>query len=189
VDFDRDGWLDLAVANGHVTDHRKRGVPFRMKPQLFRGSAAGFGPLPFHGDADYWNRPALGRAMATWDWNRDLRPDLVIGHLFEPTVLLENRTQAGHAVTFELVGTRSERDAVGAEVRLEIGEHRWTGWQTGGDGFLCSNQATIDFGLGSATRIDRVTVLWPSGGTQTIRDLAVDTAYLVVEGCDAVDAR
>ena len=70
------------------------------------------------------------------DWNADGRPDLVTNHLDQPAALLENQTRAGSSVQFELVGTRSERDAIGTVVTVKCGDQKWTGWVTGGDGFL-----------------------------------------------------
>ncbi len=183
VDFDRDGWLDLAILNGHVTDHRHRGRPFEMTPQLFRGDAKGFHLVPPETNVrDYWSTAALGRTMAILDWNNDTRPDLVTNHLDLPVALLENRTNGGNSVQFDLVGTESERDAIGAEIRLQVGNENWTSWQIGGDGFLCSNQQRIDVGIGSAETIDRVDVIWPSGQTQQFTRLPANHCYLIIEG-------
>ncbi len=82
----------------------------------------------------------------------------------------------------ELVGTQSERDAVGAIVTLVAGDERWVGWQTGGDGFLCSHEAVVDFGVGNLSAIDRIEVQWPSGLTQDFENLETDAQYLLVEG-------
>ncbi len=110
VDFDRDGWLDLAVLNGHLHDYRDPGQPFKMRAQLFRGSAEGFRAVKPSGAAtDYWSTPTLGRTMAVLDWNADARPDLVTNHLDVPVALLENQTRAGNSFQIELIGTNSER--------------------------------------------------------------------------------
>lgn len=190
VDFDRNGWLDLAVLNGHVIDYRSRGENFKMRPQLFRGAAGGF-RLVEPGDVggDYWQDPALGRTMAVMDWNQDLKPDLVANHLDAPVALLENRTGGGNSVRLELVGTDSERDAVGTEVTLRCGEESWTGQVAGGDGFLCSNEPVLDFGIGAAETVDLVQVRWPSGATQQFHDLPANQLYLIVEGDSAVFLR
>ena len=123
ADFNNDGWLDLSVLNGHIYDARSSGVPYQMKPQLFSGSGKRFiGTEP--DSASYWNQPQLGRSLAQLDWNVDGRVDLVALHMDRPVALLENQTAgSGNWVQLELVGMKSERDAIGATVLLE----KW-GW-------------------------------------------------------------
>ena len=188
VDLDRDGWLEVAVLNGHVTK-QGRGIPFRMRPQLFRGRANRFSAVAVDRNSDrYWTTAAHGRAMAVLDYNRDGRPDLVTNHLNDPGALLENKTDGSGWIQLELVGTQSERDAVGAEVVCHAGSLSWTGWVVGGDGFLCSNEAVVDFGIGDQP-IDRMEVRWPSGITQTFASPETNRRYLVVEGVDTLFAR
>ena len=190
VDFDRNGWLDLAVLNGHVQDNRHRGEPFEMRPQLFRGDAEGFQFVQPAAESDgYWSKPTLGRTMAVLDWNGDGRPDLLTNHLDRPVALLENQSECANSVQIELVGTVSERDATGATVTLTCGDQVFTGWVVGGDGFLCSNESVLDFGIGAARTIDRMEVSWPSGATQDFTGLSANQRYLVVEGDEKVFQR
>lgn len=183
VDFDRDGWLDLAVLNGHLADHRHRGEPYQMKPQLFRGNQDGFQLVDHKYDGkDYWSRPTLGRTMAVLDWNRDSKPDLVTNHLDAPVALLENQTQSSVPIQFELVGTASERDAIGAVVKIQCGDQSWSGRVIAGDGFLCSSEAVVDFGIGQTEQVDAVHVVWPSGETQLFSGIEANARYLIVEG-------
>ncbi|WP_182871378.1 FG-GAP-like repeat-containing protein [Rhodopirellula sp. JC639] len=180
VDFDRNGWLDLPVLNGNLTDHRHRGRAYQMLPQFFRGNAGGF---ELQNPADpYWETPALGRTMAVLDFNRDLKPDLVTNHLDAPAALLENRTATENALQLELIGTTSERDAIGAKVSIAIGDESWVGWVFGGDGLLCTNEQVLDFGLGRYDAIDRIDVSWPSGANQSFSNIKANQRYLVVEG-------
>ncbi len=183
VDFDRDGWLDVAMLNGHLVDQRHRGRPYQMLPQYFSGSSDGFRLADRGSNASsYWTIPSLGRTMAIVDWNGDQRPDLVVNHLDHPAAMLQNTTTHGNAIRFELVGTTSERDAIGAEIQVQCGEERWTAWQIGGDGLLCSNESVIDVGVGVSETIDKVTIRWPSGVIQTIDGLDVNHQYLIIEG-------
>ncbi len=179
-DLDRDGWLDLVVLNGHAVDRREKGEPLQMKPQLFRGRAGEFVLLDL--DNPFWKTPTLGRTLASLDWNRDGRPDMVANHLDSPLALLQNESDAGQWIQFELVGTRSERDAVGSKVTIECGDRKWVSWVTGGDGYLCTNEPIVDFGIDDAPRVDKVTIEWPAGDSQELRDLAPGSSYLVVEG-------
>lgn len=121
ADFDRNGWLDLAVLNGHLTDHRHLREPFEMRPQLFRGDREGFQSVEPSGTGnDYWGTATFGRTMAMLDWNVDGKPDLVANHLDVPVALLENRTRVANSVQVELIGVTSERDAIGADRAAEI---------------------------------------------------------------------
>jgi tetratricopeptide (TPR) repeat protein len=185
VDFDHDGWLDLVIVNGHTADHRDRGEPYEMLPQLFRGTEFGFEPVKAStiGD-DYWSQPAMGRTVATFDWNRDGKTDLLINHLDKPLVLLENRTQGGTAIQIELVGVASERDAVGACVTLRSGSWSRTAWATGGDGFLCNNESTVELTNSSAGEEASIEVAWPSGATQVFPAVREGVRYQLIEGED-----
>ncbi len=181
ADFDNDGWLDIAVMNGHVFDARDEGIPFRMHPQLLRGSAQGFAAEQQASIGQYWQQQRLGRSLAMLDWNRDGRIDLLANHLDEPVSLLENESPSENWLQVELIGTESERDAIGAEVRVDSGGESWTGWQIGGDGYMCSNEPVIHFGLGQIKSIDRVEVRWPTGKTQTFADIQPNARYMIVE--------
>ena len=189
VDFERDGWLDLAVLNGHLSDQRDEGIPYQMYPQLLRGGPDTFELVSVPGRQSYWNQRSHGRTMATFDWNRDGLPDLLAGHLDAPVALLENRTVAGNWLQLELVGTRSERDAVGVEVAIEFGETQLTAWVTGGDGLLCTHEPFLDFGVGAVANIERVTVRWPHGRTEQFSNVSTNSRYLVVEGAGELFAR
>lgn len=196
VDFDHNGWLDLAVLNGHLVDRHSLAEPYRMPPQLFAGGEDGFelrSPSSSPSSSassnelgsSYWERPTLGRTMAVLDWNSDGKPDLVCNHLDEPVALLENQTTGGNALQLELVGVDSERDATGAVVTVLCGDQRWTTWVLGGDGFLCSNEAYLDIGIGSNEQIDEVLVQWPSGASQRLAGMRPNHRYLMIENQDA----
>lgn len=181
ADFDNDGWLDLAVLNGHVFDASDPAVPYRMRSQLFAGSQSGFKLHQSDAAGRYWQTEQLGRTLVMLDWNRDGRIDLLANHLDSPVALLQNQSPILNWVQFELVGVSSERDAIGAEVRVTAGDQVWTNWQIGGDGYMCTNEAIIHFGLGDAVSIDELQVTWPSGHTQTFRNVETNRRWLIVE--------
>lgn len=183
ADLDQDGWLDLVVMNGHLTDHRNRGEPLEMLPQKFRGSETGFQLVePQRSSQEYWAKPVLGRCIAMLDWNRDGKVDAISNHLDAPVALLENQTDAGNGLKIDLVGVKSERDAIGAKVTLISGDQSWTAWNTGGDGFLCTNESVLSFGIGNVEAIDELRIDWPSGERQQFVDLAPNRRYLIIEG-------
>ena len=187
ADLDRDGWLDLAVLNGHVVDSNDGRTPYKMTPQLFRGHPDRFDPFVI--DEEYWVRPSLGRTLAQLDWNRDGKVDMLANHLDAPVALLENQSDIGNWIRFELVGVDSARDAVGAELRIEVEGESWTGWVVGGDGFQCNNESVVDFGIGKNDSNVTVEVLWPSGSQQRLDELTVNQSYLIIEGQPDASAR
>ncbi len=185
IDADRDGYLDLIALNGHIEDFSVSGHGFRMRPQYFSGDGHQMELKPVDDPSGYWENASLGRALAKLDWNRDGRVDLVAGHLDLPLALLENRTEtSGHWIQFELIGTSSERDAIGARVTVIANGIELTEWRTAGDGYLCNNEPFIDIGLGEARSIDNITIRWPTGTSQTVRGLSFDRRYLIVENDD-----
>jgi tetratricopeptide (TPR) repeat protein len=191
ADFDRDGRPDLMVLNGHIVNHTHRGVPFRMLPQLYQGHDDHFELVSSPSNADlrqadgFWSQPTLGRALAVLDWDQDGMPDVVGNHLDQPMELLKNESDQQSWLQLELVGTTSERDAVGATVQVQSGANRWTNWVING-GFLTSNEAALDFGLGNSVGPCKVTILWPSGAEQIIENVPLNHRYLVIEQESAV---
>lgn len=184
-DFDRDGWLDLAVLNGHVFDPAENGtpeIPFKMTPQFFRGSGAGFNlDLETIASDPFWTRTTLGRTLALTDFNRDGRPDLVANHLDASADILENQMAGGRWLRLNIVGVTSEREAIGTRVVATAGDETWTAWMIGGDGFQCSNEPTIDIGVADHEIISKLEIVWPSGLRQLFDDVPTNQHYLVVE--------
>ena len=127
--------------------------------------------------------------MASVDYNRDGRIDLLINHLDQPLALLENRTQtSGDCVELELVGTASERDAIGTVVTVESNDDALTSWVTAGDGYLCSDEPYLRFGLGNQSKARTISIRWPSGVQQSF-DAPEPGRYLIVEGQDTLHSR
>lgn len=122
-----------------------------------------------------------GRGVAVLDSDSDGRLDIVLRNFYQAAGLLRNRHGSGHWVGFELEGTRSNRDAVGARVRVRAG----AGWQTrvvtAGSGYLSGSSLRQHFGLGNATRVDEVVIDWPSGERTELFDLEVNHLHRVTE--------
>ncbi len=182
ADFDNDGWLDLAILNGHIYDARYAGIPFRMAPQLMRGGPGGFSLQDPSAAGPYWSRPQLARTMALFDWNRDGRMDILANHLDHPVAVLENESESENWLQIELVGVTSERGAIGARVTVHADDESSTAWQIGGNGYMCTNESVLHFGLGGSTSIDRIEIQWPSGTEQTLASIPPNSRYIVVEG-------
>jgi hypothetical protein len=185
-DMDNDGWLDLFVANGHVY------------PQMdnVKGSAAYAEPMLLHrnlrngtfeevskasGLADMPLKSRRGAAFGDIANNGNI--DIVVLNVGEPpTLLLNTNRSANHRVLFHLVGTKSNRAAIGARVTIHAGGMTQFDEVRGGGSYLSQNDLRLHFGLGSATKIDLVEVRWPAGKTQNFTNLAADKIYTIVEG-------
>jgi len=174
VDFDFNGRQDLFVANGHIDDWReKTGDAWYMKPQLFTfdgtrwhdcGSRAG----------GYFEREWLGRAVALADYDDDGDPDVLVVHQNDVAGLLRNDSDRGHFLKLRFRGRDSNRRGVGVHVTVEQGGRRLVQQLAGGTSYCASHEPALFFGWGEASAPCRVTVVWPSGKRQDIRDVAVD---------------
>jgi hypothetical protein len=184
LDGESDGLPDLLVLNGHVNDDSESGTPYQMPPQYFHNLAAGkFAEAQADTLGSYFEGRYLGRALVRLDWNRDGLEDACATHLDARAALLTNQTRVhGHHLAVRLVGVASERDAIGATIRVRCGAQRFTKQLTAGDGFQASNQRCLLLGLGKAEQIDELTVSWPAGEDQTFFDVPVDSELIIVEG-------
>ncbi len=181
-DLDADGWPDLFVANGHIDNFVARREPWKMPPQLFQGTGGGkFSPAGASAGS-YFQSAYLGRGVASLDWNRDGRQDLVVVHQDRAAALLENRTtNAYRSLAVRLIGTVSNRDAIGARVTVRGGERVQRRGIHGGDGFYCSNQRQLSFGLGPAVSVVDIDVEWPSGRHSSLEKVAPAGELVIVE--------
>ena len=184
IDGDLDGWPDLVVANGHVDDFRSHGIPFRMQAQYFANLGAGrFTELPAEQLGDYFQQELLGRGLARIDWNRDGREDFVVSNVSSPICLVTNQTaETGHYLALQLRGVESNRDAIGAVVKVTAGGRTRTKQLTAGDGFQASNHRQLLFGLGDSVTVEEISIRWPSGRQQSFPKVSVDSEYLLIEG-------
>ena len=160
----------------NVGSHSLNGREYNV---LFRNN--GDGAFSEVGWVNGAGRVEDGRGMAVLDSDRDGRLDIVLRNFHQAAGLLQNRRGSGHWVGFELEGTRSNRDAVGARIRIRSGDRWQTRVVTAGSGYLSGSSLRQHFGLGNATRVDEVTIDWPSGERSEMRDLEVDRLHRVTE--------
>jgi hypothetical protein len=123
-----------------------------------------------------------GRGVATLDANRDGRIDLALRNYLQPSGVLRNRGKARRWVSFELVGSASNRDAIGARIRLTAGDRSQTRVVQTGSGFLSASSRRQHFGLADQKRVESVVISWPSGETTTLTDLRSNRTYRIEEG-------
>ncbi len=186
LDANLDGWLDLAVANGHIdeTVRNIRGnVGYAQSPLLFLND----GRSRFHDVASElgggFDQPKVGRGLAYGDFDRDGDLDLLLttnngaAHLYRNDQLAGNRS-----MRFRLVGTKSNRDAIGATVHIVSGGLSQTRMIKSGSSYLSQSELPITFGLEKRDRAERVVVIWPSGRTEEFTNLAAGRCYECTEG-------
>jgi hypothetical protein len=184
-DANLDGWLDLAVANGHIdeTVRNIRGnVGYAQAPQLFLNSGAGkFRDVAQDVDGGF-STPIVGRGLAYGDFDRDGDLDLLITTNNGPAYLYRNDQTAGNrSIRFLLTGTKSNRDAIGATVRIFNGGQNQSRVVRGGSSYLSQSELPVTFGVGKSERIERVTVDWPSGRKEEYKNLAAGRAHEIIE--------
>ena len=181
-DFDNDGWLDLAFANGHVQDNIgqiDKSTSYRQAAQLFRNQGAtGFVDVSAQAGAGF-TTPLVGRGLATGDFDNDGRVDLLLIDSDGRPRLLRNTATAGHWVGLQLKG-KGNTEALGALVTVEVGGKKLLRHCHRDGSYLSSSDPRVHFGLGTATKLDSITVRWPSGKTQVLNAIPVDR-YTKVE--------
>ena len=186
ADLDLDGAQDLVVANGHIeeTVRNIRGnAGYAQAPHLFLNQGNGtFRDMAAAAGGDF-AQPKVGRGLASGDFDRDGDVDLLVTTNNGQAVLYRNDQLAGNrSLRFHLVGTRSNRDAIGAVVRIfHGGSSQWRMVKTGSS-YLSQSELPLTFGVAKRDRVDRVIVEWPSGASQEFRNVSTGRAYECVEG-------
>jgi hypothetical protein len=185
-DFDNDGWLDLFMVNGHVypqVDTLDVGARYREPKLLFLNQHDGTFRNISELAGPAIRVPQVSRGAAFGDLFNDGRIDIVVGNLDGRPLILRNEGGAhNHWIEFELAGTKSNRLALNARLKAVAGDLVQVDEVRSGGSYLSQNDLRIHFGLASHDHLDRIEILWPSGKTDTIRDLAADHLYSVKEG-------
>jgi enediyne biosynthesis protein E4 len=175
-DFDRDGYVDLFVANGHVypeVDTYDNDSDYAQPSFVFqnRGDGTFEAPLRLTGASG----PRVGRGAAFGDVDDDGDVDVLVTNMnAEPSLFLNETESGAHWVGLELVGTRSGRDALGARVTIEAGGLRQMREVRSGGSYLSASDPRLLFGLGAVAKLDRVEVRWPSGAVEILTDVPFD---------------
>jgi len=179
-DADLDGQLDLLVVNGHIDDSD---VQYAQRPHLFLNTGSGsFRDVAGEAGGGF-AQPKVGRGAAFGDFDNDGDLDVLITTNGGPAYLYRNDQLAGHrSIRFKLVGTQSNRDAIGATVRVYYGgQTRWRMVKSGSS-YLSQSELPVTFGLGRHDRVERVVIQWPNGRTEEYRNLKAGQRYECVEG-------
>ena len=186
ADVDLDGALDLIVANGHIDDTVRNiqgHAGYAQAPHLFLNRGGGtFRDVATDAGGGF-AQPRVGRGLACGDFDGDGDVDLLITTNNGPPVLFRNDQTAGRrSLRFRLQGVKSNRDAIGATVRISHGGTSQTRVVKSGSSYLSQSELPVTFGVGTRDRVDRVVIAWPSGRSEEFANVASGKTYVCVEG-------
>jgi hypothetical protein len=190
VDLDNDGWKDLVVARGNVMDNIaeiSKHFTYAEPNSVFRNLGNGqFADVSATAGADF-TRPAPNRGLAYGDLDNDGRMDLVITSLGGPVRVLRNITEThNHWILLKLVGTKSNRMGLGAQIRVTTDDGRKLyNEATTSTGYAASSDPRVHFGLGKSRMIREIEIRWPSGTRQLLQDVTADRVLEVTEPRDS----
>jgi hypothetical protein len=181
LDINLDGYLDLAVANGHIdeTVRNIRGnVGYAQPPHLFLNLGNGkFRNVASEAGGSF-EKSKVGRGLAYGDFDRDGDLDILMTTNNGPAYLFRSDLSSGNrSIRFRLIGTKSNRDAIGANVRIFYNGQTQSRLVHGGSSYLSQSELPVTFGLAKQDKIDRVVIDWPSGKSEEYKSLAAGGSY------------
>jgi enediyne biosynthesis protein E4 len=193
ADVDLDGAIDLLVANGHI-DETVRQIPghagYAQPAQLFLNQGNGTFRDAASAAGGGLTTPRVGRGLAVGDFDRDGDVDVLMTTNNGPAVLFRNDQTGGRkSVRLKLTGTKSNRDAIGAVVRIFHGGTSQSRMVKSGSSYLSQSELTLTFGVGARDAVDRVVIAWPSGATQEFKNVPTGKEYGCVEGQHLADLK
>ncbi len=183
-DYDNDGWKDLLVAQGHDLESIQANFPdlrYREPMLLARNTGKGFADVSKE-SGEVFQRAWVGRGLAIGDIDNDGRVDAVVTTNDGPAYILRNETPTqNHWLTLKLVGHKSNRDGIGAEVKITTSKGTQLETVTTASSYLSSSDKRVHFGLGGDTSAQMIEIRWPSGIVQTLRNVRADQILQVDE--------
>jgi hypothetical protein len=183
-DYDNDGWPDLMLVNGHAfpeVDRLNIDIHYRERAILYHNDQGHFVDVSESAGPAIAERHS-SRGAAFGDYDNDGAVEVLINNQNEPPSLLRQmRTPSGNWITLKLEGVKSNRSAIGARVKVTAGSLVQTAEVRSGGSYLSQDDLRLHFGLGAATRVDRVDINWPSGVHQTEDDLSAGAVVTIRE--------
>jgi enediyne biosynthesis protein E4 len=184
-DYDNDGWPDIFVADGHIEDQIERvqkRVSYAEPPHLFRNIGRGKFTEVTAQMGKAFAAPKVARSAAYGDIDNDGFPDILLTTNAGPAYLYHNEAGTNNSVRLKLVGTKSNRDGIGAVVRVtSAGEKQWKMLRSGSS-YLAQSELVLTFGLGSQTKAEAIEIQWPSGQVDKLSDVNAGAIITVQEG-------
>jgi hypothetical protein len=186
VDVDNDGWPDLLLVNGHVypeVDRQHLGSNFQEPKILYRNNGNGtFTDISADAGPGI-TAVSSARGLAVGDLWNDGRMSAVISNMNAPPMLLVNAVRNGnHWIAFHAIGTKSNRDGIGAKITVKAGARTLVDEVRSGSSYISQSDQRVHFGLGPVTKVDSVQVRWPSGLVERFENLPADSMHTLKEG-------
>lgn len=191
-DYDNDGWPDIFVADGHIEDQiekvQKR-VRYAEPSHLFRNLGGGKFTEVTAEMGKAFSAPRVARAAAYADIDNDGYLDILMTTNAGPAYLFLNEGGTNHSLRIKLVGTKSNRDGIGAVVRVNAGNDRQSKMLRSGSSYLSQSELVLTFGLAAHTKADEVEIQWPSGQVDKLSNVGAGQTITVQEGKGIVGNR
>ena len=191
LDYDNDGWPDILQLNGAMVDNVQlyhSEVTYKEPLLMFHNLGKGqFEKIADGALGPDFSRPIAGRGLATADFDNDGDIDVVINNRGDyPSLLRNDGGNANHWLEVLLIGTKSNRDGVGASLKITAGDFVHVEQSKGGMSYMSASDPRILFGLGKHTKIDSLEITWPSGRIDRLKDLPSDKIIAIKEGVGIV---
>ncbi len=191
-DYDLDGWLDIYVADGHIEDSVERVQPrvrFAEPPHMFRNLGNGKFADVTDSLGNAFSAARVARGAAYGDINNDGALDLLLATNAGPALLFRNTGATNHSLRIKLVGTKSNRDAIGTAVKVVAGSDAQSKVLCSGASYLSSSELVLTFGLALHQQADTIELRWPSGHVDHLSNVKADQIITVKEGQGVVAAK
>jgi hypothetical protein len=184
IDYDNDGWLDLFVAQGHVMDNielTEPGLRYLEPPLLLKNDKGRLSNVSREGGAVF-GTPMAARGAAFGDLDNDGFVDIAINCNNGNAVVLRNSGDTrNHWLTLDLIGSASNRDAIGAKIRLQTDSGEQTRFVSTAGSYISASDKRVHVGLGSSKKVRLIEITWPSGTVQRLESIAGDQILTVKE--------
>jgi hypothetical protein len=191
-DYDNDGWPDIFVADGHIEDQIERvqkRVSYAEPAHLFHNLGGGKFQEVTAQMGQAFAAPRVARGAAYADIDNDGFLDVLVSTNAGPAFLFHNEGGTNHSLRLKLVGTKSNRDGIGAVVRITSGSDRQSKMLRSGSSYLSQSELVLTFGLGTQTKADNVEIQWPSGQVDKLSNVNAGQTVTVEEGKGVVSNR
>jgi hypothetical protein len=191
-DYDNDGWLDIFVADGHIESEIERvqkRVNYAEPPHLFRNVGAGKFEEVTSQMGSTFAGPKVARGAAYGDVDNDGFLDVMMTTNGGPAYLFHNEGGANHSLRIRLIGTKSNRDGIGAVVRVSSDHDKQWKVVRSGSSYLSQSELVLTFGLGVKTKADSIEIEWPSGQVERLSNISASQTVTIQEGKGVMGSR